>query len=49
MMATVQLLWDQKEDHEERLATADAVIDNLQRHIDELGVAASLFRMRTRG
>jgi hypothetical protein len=38
MMATVHLLWDQKYDQEEKLSTAEVVIDNLQKHVDELGV-----------
>ena len=38
MMSTVEYLWNQKATHEDKLSNAEVVIDNLNRHIEELGV-----------
>jgi hypothetical protein len=38
-MSTVEFLWAQKDDKEERLSQAEIVIDNLNKEILELGVS----------
>jgi hypothetical protein len=39
MMSTVEYLWAQKDDKEDRLSQAEIVIDNLNKEILELGVS----------
>ena len=47
MMATVDLLWEQKHQQDERVASAEALAEQLQQHIEQLGVSSAPFRRRT--
>ena len=46
MTSTVEYLWSQKSDNEEKIGSAEVVISNLHQHIQELGVNLLKFRMK---
>jgi hypothetical protein len=48
MMSTVEYLWSQKSNTDQKIGTAEEVIETLNRHIQELGVQNVKLRIKTK-
>ena len=48
MMSTVEYLWNQKSSHEEKISNAEFAIDDLNNHVQELGVFYVKLRTKTK-